>query len=189
MEAYRNSALDLSGAFQQAMGYGAACWVDLTGRKITIDRAIPSALESFLREVACIIDLAEMDDCRIGCAYLRVIDGATPENQLRWHSVDLPGVRFSTTITTDGAKANLAWLPDEELVGRKVADTDWRQFHQSENGDIVVFRREPHGVVPQSARPGELTAVFFATFYKNKAEADRYEHHGGHQSRKVCDGD
>jgi hypothetical protein len=119
---------------------------------------------------------------------MRVLDGASPENRLRWHAVDLPGVRFSTAIATDGANVNLAWLPSDDLVGRTVAETDWERFPQSRNGDIVVFRKEPHGVVPQPRRPGELTVVFFATFYKNQAEADRYEHHDGHQARGACDG-
>jgi hypothetical protein len=193
MQSYKNPALDLSAAFKEPTGYLGTCWIDLSDGELKIDQAIPSALEAFLREVVKIVHANDMTSCLIGCAYMRVIDGSFPENRLRWHAVNLPGVRFSTAIATDGAQTNLAWLPDDELVGYRVGDTDWEQFPQSANGDIIVFTTEPHGVLPQPARPGELTVVFFVTLYKSQAEADLYEHHNGHQSRggarsKACDG-
>lgn len=174
VQVYRNT-LDLSAAFTEGVGYHSPCWVDLSSGSLVVDREVPAPLRAFLEEVNQIVhkdDLA--NGCRIGCAYMRVIDGGSPENYMKWHIDNQDGAtRFHTAISTDGARVNLAW-PAEELVGRKVTDTEWQSAMQPGNGEICVFTTEPHGVLPQPDRTGELTAIFFATLYPNRAAADLY---------------
>jgi hypothetical protein len=82
------------------------------------------------------------------------------------------GTRFSTAVATDDARVNLAFTDSPDWVRCQVVHTDWEQADQPANGDIAVFTTEPHGVLPQSVRPGEQTAVFFTTLYTSKEAAD-----------------
>ena len=173
MQGYAISS-DLSGAFSEATGYHGTCWIDLSNGELAIDREVPAPLKTFVTEVANIVHTDEIPNCLIGCAYMRIIEGSAPENYMKWH-VDNEdgGVRFHTAIATDNAKVNLAW-PDPSWVGQKVTDTEWTAASQPENGVIVAFTTEPHGVLPQPARPGEKTAVFFVTLYASREMADLY---------------
>jgi hypothetical protein len=173
MRTYHTEA-DLSGAVDLAPGYHGTCWVDLSGESMHADRAIPRPLVVFLTEVSCIVRAAAVPE-RIGVAYQRVLAGARPENYMRWHRDNEDGgVRFHAAVATDGARVPLAWPSDPTWVGRKVTDTPWEQAHQPANGDIAMFTTEPHGVVPQPERPGEVTVIFFATLYRSRADADLY---------------
>lgn len=170
-------ALDLTEAFHRPPGYHGACWVDLCSPAL-VDRQIPRPLRRFLFEVRAMAADAELKE-RHGVAYFRVIDGAHAHNDLAWHIDNNPcGVRFQTAISTDGAPVNLAWLEDRDHIGQPVADTyEQARYWQPDNGVIVCFRRQPHGVLPQPERPGELTVVFFATLYPTRADADLYTTH------------
>jgi len=175
---HHNPELDLTNAFNREPGYHGAAWVEVTDTGYATDRPVPNELGQFLTEVARLTANTESirELGRIGCAYMRVIDGANPENYMKWH-VDNEdgGLRFHTAISTDGAKVNLAWPQDESLVGQPVENTDWQQAaHQPDNGVIVGFTTQPHGVLPQPSRPGEKTAIFFATLYKERSAADLY---------------
>jgi hypothetical protein len=181
---YNVPRLDLTPVFSFGVGYHSASWIEIEsattddGRTVFTTTAEPPMLhplDRFIGEVSRIV-VRENDDRRIGVAYMRVIDGAKPENYMVWH-VDNPdgAVRFHTAIATDDAKVNLAWLQDADLIGAPVERT-WQtaRFVQPANGVIVKFTTEPHGVLPQDPRPGHLTAIFFATLYRTRAEADLY---------------
>jgi len=167
-------APDLTEAFEHPAGYHSPVWLDLTGGPL-IGAAVPAPLEAFVLEVAKIVRENKLPDCNIGVAYMRVIDGERPQNEMAWHVDNQDGgTRFSTAISTDDAKVNLAWAGDQNLAGQKVTHTDWHSEFQPDNGAIAVFTTEVHGVIPQPQRPGQLTAVFFSTLYKDRATADLY---------------
>lgn len=141
------------------VGYHGVTWFEVDLQAYTIESPVPQALRNFIGEVA---HLAR--DCNIperhGMAYMRVIDAGQPENYMKRH-VDNEdgGVRFSTAVSSDDVPVNL------------VFDT------QLPNGEIAVFTTEPHHVKVQPARPGQRTAVFFATLYRSRAEAELYVTH------------
>lgn len=171
-----NPDLNLADAFVQDVGYHGTCWIDLNGEESKFDRDVPAPLQEFVGEVSRIVKEGTLRGLGgIGCAYLRVIDGAHPENYMRWHIDNQDGgVRFHTAISTDGTPVNLAWPEDQSFVGQPVEDTEWGEAYQPDNGVIVGFTTEPHGVLPLPERPGEKTAIFFATMYDNREQADLY---------------
>lgn len=167
--------LDLSSAFDEEPGYHGTTWVSLESGELHTDRPVPGALNNFLQGVRGIVADEDLKGCNHGSAYMRVIDASNPENYMCWHIDNQDGgVRFSTAISTDGVGVNLAWPDDPSVVGKKVIDTDYRLSTQPDNGDIVVFTTEPHGVLPLQPRLGERTAVFFVTMYESREKADLY---------------
>lgn len=164
----------LAGAFDYPVDYHDPCWVDLSNG-LSIDRPVCAPLEEFIRQVARIVRENNLPDCNVGVAYMRVIDGENPQNEMAWHIDNQDGgTRFSTALATDDARVNLAWTSDTSMVGAKVAKTRWEDEFQPDNNVIVVFTVEPHGVLPQPERRGERTAVFFSTLYKDRKTADLY---------------
>lgn len=163
----------LTAALSEEVGYHGTCWLDLTDDGFVIDQDVPAPLEAFVTEVAKYVRANRLPNCVAGVAYMRVIDGAMPENDMRWHTDNADGgVRFHTAIATDDARVNLAYPPDVSDVGMKVLDTNWQTAWQPDNGVVVVFTTEPHGVLPQWPRPGQRTIVFFATLYESREVAD-----------------
>jgi hypothetical protein len=183
---------DLSAVFGLPPGYHGTCWAELAGPMMIVDRPVPAALWEFLTAVQHVVRDQSLTGCVHGCAYVRVVDAGRPENYMSWHTDNHDGgVRFATSIATDGARVNLAWPADANEVGVPVEDTDWQRAVQPANGRICVFTTELHGVVPQPARPGELTANFFATFYPSRAVADLWSTNNtataGHQALPVLE--
>lgn len=166
-----DTELRLASAFDHDVGYHGACWVDLSGGTVAIDRPIPEALDNFIQGAADIAN-ERSGTQRVGPAYMRIIDAGEPENHLAWHT-DNPdgGIRFTTAVSTDGADVNLAFAkPGQPWLGRKVEDTRFWEAHQPKNGEIVWFTTQAHGVIPQPPRPGERTAVFFVTLYDTRED-------------------
>lgn len=170
---------DMWSAADLPPGYHGTCWWRATplGTAL-VDRDIPASLRAFLSAVARMAE-REGSDRRVGAGYVRVIDGAAPENYMAWH-VDNPdqAERYHLTLATDGAPVHLAFLDPAagaELVGQPVESThQLASYRQPPNGTLVRFTTEPHGVLPQPARPGAKTIIFFATLYRNRQEADLY---------------
>lgn len=172
------NTVNLIGAWDYGPGYHGTCWFEVTpDGDLRVDRRIPEPLQHFLLEVAWMIYRNEQPE-RIGCGYMRIIDAGEPENHMVWHR-DNPdgGVRYHTAITTDDAKAALAWTSVDDWEGVKVVDTEWldpQRVQQPSNGVVERFTSELHGVLPQKPRPGERTAIFFATLYTHRNAADLY---------------
>lgn len=173
-----SSPEELVSAFELGPGYHGMTWVDLSQDEPQCeDPDVPKALRAFIGEVG---KLMRRDDRlagigHIGCAYVRVVDAAEPENYMRWHRDNQDGgVRFHTASSSDGAAVNLAWPEDSTVEGQVVTDTDWGSAYQPANGVIVGFTNEVHGVVPQPERPDATTALFFMTVYPSREEADLY---------------
>jgi hypothetical protein len=167
--------LDLTPVFTHGVGYHGAAWIDLSDGIVSADRLLLPPLDQFVATVADMAETAGIDQ-RVGVAYMRVIDGSEPENYMRWHRDNPDGaVRFHTAIATDNAQVNLSWLVDDDLIGFKVTDTEWPvEGVQPPNGDVTMFTTEAHGVLPQPVRPGQFTAIFFATLYTDRLTADLY---------------
>lgn len=171
------NAVDLTGVFEAGVGYHSAAWIEVSDNgEVAADRDIADPLRLFLGEVAAMVkENPERVLGRIGVAYMRVIDGRSPENYMKWHVDNPDGAnRFHTAVSTDGSAVNLAWPEDESLIGHRVDETDWSEAYQPNNGVIVGFTTEPHGVLPQAERPGQATAIYFATLYQNRQDADLY---------------
>lgn len=167
--------LDLTPVFDLPVGYHSAAWVDLTGDTVVSDRPLLTPLDQFVAEVHAVVHREGIQRW-IGAAYMRVIDGERPENYMRWHVDPLDDAyRFHTAIATDDASVNLAWPVDQATEGRKVEDS-WTdvEYVQPPNGELIVFTTEVHGVLPQPVRPGQRTAIFFATLYRDRQAADLY---------------
>lgn len=176
MQTYYDTTLTTHDHPSHELGYHGTTWVHLGEHGgPRWDPEVPGLLHDFLREVERAAAVS-CPDREHGCAYLRVLDGAQPENYMLWHVDNLDGgVRFTTTLATDGACAQLAWLLDPELLDEPVETTyQSAPWVQPPNGTLVEFTTEPHGVLPQVERPGELTVILFATLYKSREAADLY---------------
>lgn len=156
-------------------GYYGTCWFEVREHGPRTDRLVPGLLGHFLHEVARVA-LAEGLEERVGPAYLRVVDAGRPENYMLWHAdCEDGGVRFHAALATDGRPVTLAWPDDPALVGQPVEATCREALWlQPPNGTLCRFTTEPHGVLPQPARPGERTVVLFTTLYRTRAAADLY---------------
>lgn len=168
---------DLPGAFDLDAGYHDPCVIERAGRLFVPDRDVHPALRHFVGQVAAIANAAGLAE-PVGDACLRVIDVTTPQVTQRWHTDnDDSGVRFTTAIASDGWPVNLAFLHDDDRVGEPVNAA--HPHAQYPNGWTMVFRREPHGALPSPPRPGQRTAVFFATLYPSRRDLDLYTNHCG----------
>jgi hypothetical protein len=165
----------LKGALELPVGYHGACWVDLEDDHLSVGPDAPIPLVVFLAEVSRISWAAHDITERHGTAYLRVVDAAQPDSGMRWHR-DLTegGVRFTTAVSSDDYPVNLGFLRDDArgFVDRPCVGTPSWRFDQPANGDIAVFRTEPHGALPRVVNHGARTAVFFATLWHTRDDVD-----------------
>ena len=160
---------DLSSVFDLDVGYHGVSWVDLYEVGFGTDW-MP---EPLIRFVGTAVPYARERGLPAGCCYVRIVDAGQPENYMSWHTDNHDGgLRFATSISTDGVPVNLAWPEQPGWEGVTVTDTAWGDAWQAPNGQVVMFTTELHGVLPQEPRPGERTANFFVTFYERRELAD-----------------
>lgn len=162
-------------AFEPAPGYHGVAWATLDPDGIQTDRIVPAALWRFLATIhSAILERGLLAERHTGPAYLRVVDGAHPENYMRWHRDNQTdgGLRFATAIATDHAPVHFLFTTREEWIGLEVADTPWMTAELIDPGIITAFREDIHGVRPLPPRPGHKTAVMFCTLHPDRTCAD-----------------
>lgn len=162
-------------AFALPVGHHDPTWLTRrAGGYLVPDRPITTALSTFVGRVAQLSNLIPTAaTLPVGTAFMRIVDAGTPQH-MTWHvdGSEDGGVRFTAAISTDNHDVAMAFTRDRRAIGR-LTDPDRDDYWRPDNGVIVAFTVDTiHGVINPPSRPGERTAVFFATLYPDREVAD-----------------
>lgn len=172
----------LSNALEQKVGYSDPCIILVKddGSFELSNNVYPvvKPLFAFIKECAKFIYERELTpQCRIGTAYMRVIDVSNTRSKgSLCHQDNLKhGIRFTTAVSTDNSvQVNPIWFDEsvaDAVVGKwphEIPSEDYQRWAiRVPNNHIQVFTREPHTVPASEPRMGHKVIVYFATFYPN----------------------